>query len=469
VIAVADLKPLEALGYPPVVILAVLGIGVPLLLFRPYGGFLFAVLLLTAGHFHMFNKTRPIGLGPYLNLNDVCVLLALMACYVDRVAGRKPVRIPQIVALMLSVVVIAGAQSAWVFGWTHTTQGLLRGALDFPIAFLLAANLVDSTERARKLLWTLVAAVVLAAGQHVLFVAHTWATKSLSLETYAAMRTIGYWAGCLPSAFLLTAVVWPAPRSPVLKVLRLAAGVLLLATIFLNQTRSLWLATLATVPLLMLALRRTNWLAVSARLAVSGVVIVLALGFLCQRLIPGLDIGVVMKGRLTSVLERDPRLSGMGTRQRAFGVEMASWMQGTMLFGRGLGFFQGIENPEDGAHEVAFAHLGYVTYLSQLGVVGFLVYGVLLPLLVLRNGLTLWKYGREPVLRFLGGLGTASIISMSIMFVMSSHLLGFTYFSTGVLYGALWALVRHGQLDAPCRDWCEAESALVPVCAPAEV
>jgi hypothetical protein len=450
---------MEVQGYPQFVIFAVLGIGIPLAFFRPYAAFLFAVLLLTAGHFHMFNKTRLPGLGPYLNLYDVCVLVALTGFFFDRIAGRKPVRLPQIVALVLFVLLIAGGQTVWRFGWTYQTQSYLRMVLDFPIAFFLGANLVDSPDRARKLVGTLLAAALLAAVQHVLFVTHIWVTKSLSIANYDWMRTIGYWAGCLPSAFLLLALVWEVPRGLTRKALWVAAGVLLLATLFLNQTRSLWIATACAVPVLVVLLHGTSWTRVSARLAVSGAVVVLLLGVLCQRLVPGLSLGVVVKDRLGSLLAHDDMRSGTASRERAFRYEMASWAEGTLILGRGLCFFQAVEKPLDESQEIAVAHLGYVTYLSQLGLVGLLVYGWLLPVSIVRNGLWLWRQGREPALRFLGGLGTASIVCLSIMFIMSSHFLGFTYFAVGALYGALWALVR---LDPGSEDGREEFPAAVP-------
>lgn len=48
----------------------------------------------------------------------------------------------------------------------------------------------------------------------------------------------------------------------------------------------------------------------------------------------------------------------------------------------------------------------------------------LFPLRVLQDARWLWRNGGQPVLRYMGLLDAASIILLSIMFLMSSHFLG---------------------------------------------
>jgi len=121
---------------------------------------------------------------------------------------------------------------------------------------------------------------------------------------------------------------------------------------------------------------------------------------------------------------------------------MSSWMDGTLIFGRGQYFFQTVRNPHNYAYLAAFNHLGYVTYLPQLGLIGLFVYGFYFPLSIIRDGRWLWRYGSLPILRYVGLLGSASIICPPIMFLMSSHFLAIGYFAPGTLYGALWSLTR---------------------------
>ncbi len=435
---------MEIQGYPPFIIFIILGVGLPLVFLRPLGAFLFATFLMTAADMAMFNKTRTAMLGPFLNLADACVLLALLALFLEKFRTKEPFRLPQVVALMVLVLSLATVQSLWRFGFTHDTMAPVRYAVEVPIAYLLGANFVTSTARAKRLIAALLCGAVAAAVQHILFVATAWRTKGLSMETYNLMRTITFWAGCMSSTFVISGVFWRMPTGMVRRGLCVAMALLFLATLFLNQTRSLWIATAAAVPMLMLVLKRGDWLKVSARLAAGGVIIVLFLTALCQYVMPGLNISRLAGHRITTLIAVDAMASGTSSRQRAFHIEMRDWLDGTLVLGRGLSFFQVYEEGKsrDPSRKVAFAHLGYVTYLSQLGIIGLLVYALYLPLGVFRNGLWLWRCAEPPVLCYLGLLGIASIVCLSIMFVMSGHLLGVGSFAPGVLYGAVWAAVR---------------------------
>ncbi len=437
-------------GYPQAVILVVLGFGIFLVFLRPYAAFLFATFLLTAADTAMFNKTRTTMLGPFLNLADACVLLTLLALLLERCHTREPFRLPQIVVLMLFVLTIGATQSLWRFGCSHNTMASIRYALDVPFACFLGVNLVTSVARARKLIAVLLCGAAAAAVQHILFVTAVWRSKGLSMESYHLIRTITFWAGCMPSAFLLSGIFWKAPAGMMRKALYVAMALLFLTTLFLNQTRSLWIATAAAIPALMLALNRTQWLRVCGRLAAGCVVIVLLLIALCQYLMPGLSVSELAGRRVATLAAADAMVSGTRTRQKAFRIEMRDWFAGTMVLGRGLGCFQ--IYPEgtslDPTKKVAFGHLGYVTYLSQLGLIGLLVYGFCLPLSVFRNGWWLWRYADPEVLRYLGLLGVASIVCLSIMFVMSSQFLGLGSFAPGVLYGAVWAAARRQRTES---------------------
>jgi hypothetical protein len=389
-------------------------------------------------------------LGPFLNLSDACVLLALLALLLEKYHTKEPFRLPQIVALMLFVLTIAATQSLWLFGFSHNTMASIRYALDVPTAFFLGANFVTSTARARTLIVAFLCGAAAAAVQHILFVATVWRSKGLSMETYYMMRTISFGAGALPSAFLIAATVWKLPGGMGKHGLGIGLYLLFLATLLLNQTRSLWIATAAGAFFVVLVLRRGGWMKFGLRLAVGGAAVVLFLSVLCRSLMPGLDVGQLAGTRISTLAAVDAATSGTNTRRRALRIEMRDWFAGTMVLGRGLGFFQ--KYPEglskDASEKVAFGHLGYVTYLSQLGLIGLLVYGFCLPVGVFRNGLWLWRHAESEVLRYLGLLGIASIVCLSIMFVMSAQFLILGVFAPGVLYGAVWAAVRSQRTES---------------------
>ena len=434
---------MEADSYPYFWILVVLGVGGVLAFVKPYAGFLGALLVLTAGHVARFNQTRLPGLGPLLNLSDACVIVALVSFFFDVIADRRRIRMPRIIPAMVLVLFIAGVQSSWKFGWTHETLRSLRWGLQLPIFLFLGANMVTTTDRLQKLIGTLFAGALLAAAQHVLFVANIWQTKSLTMKTYHLMRTIGYWGGCMASAFLLTAVLWRMPARRLLRVLSLTAGCLFLATLFLNQTRSLWLGTIGTVPCLPMVFKDRFPIWRIAKFTLVGVVLLVVGTFCLQRAMPGLSPFEMATGRVTELVSNDAKYNlHRGTREAAFALEMNAWWDGTLIFGRGLWYIQGAEGRTRATlKDIAYAHLGYVTYLSQLGIVGLIVYGLFLPLSVLRDARWLWTLGESDVLDYAALLGGASIICLSLMFAASGHFLSVAYEAPGVLYGALSAAV----------------------------
>jgi len=431
---------MEIQGYPQFVIFAVLGIGIPLAILRPYGAFLLIVVLLTAGNADTFNQTRTALLGPYLNLGDACLLVALVALFFDKYSSKKPVWLPKIVLALLFVLTVAALQSFWKLGWTYETARAYRWGIQLPVAFFIGANLVNNSARAKALIGALLCGAVLAAIQHLYYVLVAW--RIMNLQAYSAIRTIAYVGGGMSSAFLVTAVIWKLPVNIWKKIPFLMVGVLFLTSVVLNQTRSLWFATAGAVLCLLFLFTRRNRIVNIMRFGIIVVLVVFATVWVSQHVMTELNVFDLATRRIKLLFDEDARIISTGTRERAFKVEMGSWLNGTLLFGRGLCFMQTIINPEIATHRIAFGHLGYVTYLSQMGLIGILAYGVYFPLSVVRQSRLLWQQGDGPVLRYLGLLGAASIILLSIMFLMSSSFLGLGYFAPGVLYGSVWSLAQ---------------------------
>ncbi|MHC4521003.1 MAG: hypothetical protein ACYTAS_20615, partial [Planctomycetota bacterium] len=329
---------MEAVTYPQFCIYLVLAIGIPLAFLRPFGAFLLALVLLTAGHSTGFNQTRFPGLGPFLNLTDACVLVVLAAFFFDQVAKKKIIRVPQVVWLMLLVVLIAAIQSCWKFGCTHETLRSFRWALELPIFFFLGANLVSSPVRARKLVRALLVAAVLAAIQHVVLVMGIWQSKSLDMETLHLMRTLGYLGGCFGPTFLMTGAVWRPRVQPEKRMLLGAVGLLFLASLFLTQTRSVWLAAVGAIPCVFLVFKSRYRLGCVVKFAAVIVVLVVAADLAFRRIMPGLNLFEMATGRVTQLVSTE---SHTGTRKDAFEFEMNAWWDGTLIFGRGLWFIQG--------------------------------------------------------------------------------------------------------------------------------
>ena len=435
------------LGYPAVLIVGVLTVGLPLAIVRPYFAFLFATLVLTAGNADLFNATRFMALGPYLNLGDVCLLVALAALMFDTFHRNKPLRLPNVVLLLLLVLSIAAWQSLWMLGWTYETARAFRWGVQFPLAFLLAANLVDTPLRAKQFLGALLAGVILAALQHLLFVSVVGSVRAVVMQEFHLVRSIAFLAGGMPVAFVLTWTVWKMPVSVRKQALYLMVGTLLLVSILFTQTRSVWFAAVAAVPCLLVLFQKRTGVMITLRLGVLVFFVATATGLVSRFVAPKLDIYEVMIQRTVRTFQEDPREAQTSSRISQLTVEMDSWLQGTLILGRGLYFFQTVDRGE-GPEKIAFGHLGYVTYLSQLGLLGLFIYGFYLPFSVVRDSRRMWRHGGLSVFRYLGLLGAASIIYLSLQFLMSSSFLGITYFAPGTLYGAVWVLARSTRRQA---------------------
>ncbi len=438
---------MEIEGYSQTLLFALLGLGIPLAVLRPYVAFLLAVFLLTAGDVDRFNHTRTTFLGPYLNLADICVLIAVMGLFFDKLSRKESLRVPTVVSGMIFVVTLAACQSLWKFGGSYETLRVTRWAIQFPVCFFIGANLVTSANRVEQLVKTLLWGAAFSALQHMWFMADLWQTRSFGLADYHLIRTISYWGGCIGSAFLVSSTFWKWPPQFWRKMLYGMIGLLLLGSIILNMTRSLWIGTACAVPCSLLVFRGKSISMTMIRLGVTAVFVLFIMGWLCQYAMPGVDVFHILSDRVVELLDPSNRDSHVGTRGRAFYAEMGSWMRGTMVFGRGLAFFQTIDNTNTMNFKIAFNHLGYVTYLSQMGLIGLLVYGFYLPFGVIRDARWLWNRAESEVFRYAGLLGGASILCLSIMFVMSSHFMILGYEGPAVLYGGIWALARSKEIE----------------------
>ena len=139
-------------GYSQLFLLLIFVIGIQLAMIRPYGVFLFSCTLMVAGSRFAFITTRTAIFGPYLNMGDACVLVALLGLVVDKWQNKARFSLPSLLIVILSVLFVAAMQSFAKLGWTYETIRGIRWALAFPIGLFLGANFVNSTQRAKLLI-----------------------------------------------------------------------------------------------------------------------------------------------------------------------------------------------------------------------------------------------------------------------------------------------------------------------------
>jgi hypothetical protein len=128
------------------------------------------------------------------------------------------------------------------------------------------------------------------------------------------------------------------------------------------------------------------------------------------------------------------------SRQLAAEVEIDDWLSGNVFIGRGLGYCYTQEfglRAQRG--EIAYGHVGYVTYLSQLGLLGFFVYGLWLPFAtILPAQRFLRRSDSGPASRHLVSLAAAIYIYFIFLSALSGSLLQFE-FMPGILAGVVAA------------------------------
>lgn len=456
---------MEATGYPTLAIGIILLIGIPLALLRPFAGFIFSVGLIAAGDMARFTLTRTDILGPYFNAHDATLVVALVATVSHAWSNRQRVAIPGIALAMVAIVVVAYGQSVLVERIDdYFALRALRWAMTLPAYIFMGATFATSEERIETLMYALFWGSVLSGIQHIAFAidaldALASGPQSLEELRNMAFRSPGIW-------LLLAGAVWlPRPlRIPI--AVAAAGGGLFAASIFLNQTRSIWISFFATVPIIMLFFSQAGTFKRVFRLLMVGMAIALTVTVVIAVATPEVRMSELLSGRLDSLLEEDTRYLTTITRATSIERELFEWMEGSLVLGRGLYFFQPFYS--EGVFDdltVAWGHVGHITILSQLGLVGLVIYSIALPAYALRWSLLLWSEG-SAIDRFLGLLCAACTISTWILFCMSDSFINQNHAAEAIIFGAAWSRFRYYQVTRPAEElsiseWPGEEASLV--------
>jgi hypothetical protein len=406
----------------------VLTVGLVLVLFRPYWAFLFAIFVLTATSINV-GIMRTEELGAYFNVSDACTLVIILACLWEK---KRTLLLPAPTVILSAVLTMGFLNSLANLGLTYGVLRTMRWCITVPLLIFLAANLVQDQRKVRSLLLTLVLAAVVAEIQH-LFTA--FAASGLLEENLEAARTSQFiYSGSdlwLLAGFYVVGGVIPHRR------VQTAIGALFLAGFLTMQTRSMGLALMATWMVYYLWFLKGpqafRWQRFKSLLpiVIVGVNILAILG-----------LSAVISGygeRLVTTVEK-----GEGTQSRwnDLYVETNAWLDGNPIIGRGLNYFESRQFGKGSISKtgIGYGHLGYITYLAQLGLIGFLAYGIWFPLaVVLRSRRLLQQPQAPPEVVHLAALTGAAFIYYPLMFLFSSSFLTVTYVPP-ILVGGVWGI-----------------------------
>lgn len=410
----------------------VLCIGAFLLIVRPYWAFLFSVLVPVGLSIKTMVFSRFPGLGPYFNLYDASLLIAVAATTVEVLRGRTRWRLPGVSLAMMMVLIVGFINTTATFGFAYETLRALRWGLNVPLLIILGASMVTSQERLRQLLAVAFAGAVGAELQHLVLVVLGNSADVGTMQLRSTLFTLSRSESWLIAGpLLLSGRVW----RPALQVF--AGSVFLLANLS-HQTRSIGIgiAGAMLVYYLWFAPARYRYRKLRYVVAVFAVTFIVAIPQLSLS-----DLASNYADRFRQALTAGQDDRSAEARRLAFHIETRDWMAGNLLIGRGLDYFHiygaGVEGE---TQEAGFGHLGYITYLSQVGIFGFLVYALWFPLSVLLRARKLMlNVGATDTTRYAASLTIAAMLFSVISFVFSNHFLA-THILIGVLAGAVHGL-----------------------------
>jgi hypothetical protein len=437
-------------GYPLIVFYLSALLGVVLILCRPRWAFLFSVFCLAIRHYHMAVFTRTPLLGEFLNLNDLFVWICLLALVRTAWDGER-VWSPKILLAIFAILIMGDFEALFRYGFNYDVMKALWGSWSFPILMFAAANLVRNKQDARLFFWALFLGSVGAAVQHI-FILQAKTFDSNNLFVSDDFRTISFiFSGGI---FLVISAFFVDLRK-LLKNIYLTAGWFLgisfiAVSYILSFTRTVWVGALMSLIAMFLILYREHG-KLKPRLTYG--VILLAITVVVFRLtsaeiLPHVNLTKSIDERAEFIRHADSFEDAYQSRETGMETELDLWQSGTIIWGVGASYPPSLlESSIDAIG--AIHHVAFSGYLAHFGLIGLVVYGLLLPLLTIRLAR---QYYLQHRLEYGGIIAIAAmaLAFFDIFTLLSSN----TYLLPighvhGLIYGALWGLTRSMPATAP--------------------
>lgn len=429
------------IGYPAFLFYLVAGIGLTLIFFRPFWAFLFSVFCLTARDFHAAVFARPSLFGPYVNLNDLLLWIALIALLVEIIRKKKKMWVPPILLAIFGLIIIGDFQSIFKYGFSENVLRRIWSTAIFPIMFFIAANMIYNTKRAKKFYWALFFGATLAAITHMIVIYHRIALQG-QITDPSTIRTISFSINCGSAIFIGSIFVLLDLKLGSLRKNLYYIGLILLGlSILFSFTRSLWVPlAIAFIFLPFLIRKEVFFSRISIKIGAGiGVSILLV-----SLLFPKLELGEIITKRVQSFIHQETFTESYRTRSEGAKTELNTWLKSSLILGVGNCLPQEFMNKKYD-YTGALNHVAYSTYLAHYGLLGLIIYLIFLNILTIRVGRNYYLKHPDDYGGGIAIIGVAAAIMNISGFLTSASLLGATTQVVGLLYGAVWGLY-HGDL-----------------------
>jgi hypothetical protein len=415
----------------PVLFFYVFGIlGFIFLLKKPQYTFWMGIFYFASRELQRSAFTRLPQFGPYLNLDDFIILLMLLSLI--HISFSRKIKLPSAafwVALCIfaSILIIA-----LKFSFTYPVQREHKVALYFLFGIFLSYNFVEKEKDLEIFLKILFIGSIIASIQYILVAQEkvlTYGTGNIQ----ESVRSVGFMA-LIPTIIISSIFIkmkWL--ESNRVKLIFYAGLSLMIVNLVLSQTRSLYISIILTVIIIYL-LRKEIKLKTSLMIIIPFLVYIIF-----DQYLGSININEIIFGRM-QLLSDSPAtdVTTIG-RLTAIESEFSAFLASNIIFGNGLGFTYFL--PEAYNPYIAWGHIGPIAYLSRLGLLGFIIYSIYIPVaslnMLLRTKINSLKtdYTRIFII-----FGTALIIGDWISFWMSASYLGIGAFLPGTVIGIVWAI-----------------------------
>jgi hypothetical protein len=427
---------LTSVGYPPIVFYVSALIGIILILYRPYWAFSFSVFALSARNFHAAVHTR-IGLfGPYVNLNDLLLWIALFAMLRELFLTKRKPWSPKLLSLIFLLIFVGANQSFIKYGFDPRVLRSVWHVLIFPILFLTAANLVTSERRATLFFGALLLGSVAAAFQHIVFFG---VASSSTLSGGAPfVRVISYLSN--GGVYILTCLLLIEfkPAAIGLKTIFYYVAVIAISlSVILSLTRGLYIFIIVGLVAIPIILHKKFVLTKGFfKFGVAFLIGILVVFYL----LPTVNIWKNFVGRIDTLVSKEQRQESYAARERGAQTEFGFWLNSSLILGIGVSLPPRLLSGPEEADIGALYHVALSAYLAHFGIAGLLLYALWLPLATMKRARSLYYKVGSNHIKILSILAIVCALMDIVELGGSYHQLWATSHAAGLIYGMFWGV-----------------------------